>query len=897
MQLDCRAQLNRLVDVVVSDESIVEFILANVNENVPIEYDVNIDTYKNAIDTAVDIAFTSMNIWEMVANVKKEIERPAQEESDPDVLIMESSTESSVIPLPEFSKDEPIQVTDAPGRRYHDYMNNEKKRVIAKASPGNSPTSKLLKSTPEKEKSFSLSTPESATSKKQLSPLAQTQSVKDHTTAHEDLQECKVEPPAQSEIFEEIAEEVEDESLNGAGEPKITMSPDIGDNAGKGYLLSSNSTPSRNPGSPYRSALSSRGSTPSETRSNGPNSPTVLSPSTSTLLAQGNGKRSPALSYAMKSSSLSSSPSKTPGSFISPTKTQVSPFLPTSSSANRGPGRSPPGASPGSNLEEDDFDEQNAFQGSQETSPQQMTKSSGNSPASSSSTGKLDFTKRYRFSGDFPASQEPDAGDDDADVDINAWLLAQSEGNPLESSFGSRNSPSSRRSPSSPLYNSSAGKGSRHSPNNASVGLTSPLEGRSLLPKESPIRMSPASRTSPHYRYGSSVHDSSDSNSREGFPDNSFSATSPQTLSEAASPFSSLNKSNRSTETSPMKRHSPPATATTMLGVHPDQPVARSSSESPNGRSQSARILIRHGNSHASPNASPKSSPNMQLRASPGSSPQQNETVHRLHGSPLQRFSDSQDGKTLFSRTFQGDDKEDVLDMSVDEGSLSAGPGVFDAGPNEQDPDAEEADFVFASAAARSPSTSQELHNHSEVDGQSPMSGNGLASPDSYTRRYGKDTPPSSPGKVNTSQDSGTYGSDFEVAEDVDEDFVEDFEELEEEEPLAQSRSVRFKPQPVSDVYVTRDKYTSDEVKELFYTHDEALQFSMDYSKETHRAELAGQSWYDWWEARTEAQWEQDDTENGRLSPAWSDGEMEVGEALSEVDEENEENSNEFAKF
>ena len=69
-----------------------------------------------------------------------------------------------------------------------------------------------------------------------------------------------------------------------------------------------------------------------------------------------------------------------------------------------------------------------------------------------------------------------------------------------------------------------------------------------------------------------------------------------------------------------------------------------------------------------------------------------------------------------------------------------------------------------------------------------------------------------------------------------------------EEEELEVSngkRRVRFRQtNVVSAVFVTRDKYTPDEVKTLFYTHDEAMQFSQDYHRETHRAEETGQTWY-----------------------------------------------------
>jgi len=48
-------------------------------------------------------------------------------------------------------------------------------------------------------------------------------------------------------------------------------------------------------------------------------------------------------------------------------------------------------------------------------------------------------------------------------------------------------------------------------------------------------------------------------------------------------------------------------------------------------------------------------------------------------------------------------------------------------------------------------------------------------------------------------------------------------------------RRVAFIPDVVSEVIVSREKYTRQEVLELFYTHEEALQFSSDYYKEMYK--------------------------------------------------------------
>jgi hypothetical protein len=62
-------------------------------------------------------------------------------------------------------------------------------------------------------------------------------------------------------------------------------------------------------------------------------------------------------------------------------------------------------------------------------------------------------------------------------------------------------------------------------------------------------------------------------------------------------------------------------------------------------------------------------------------------------------------------------------------------------------------------------------------------------------------------------------------------------------------RHVKFDNNLVSQVF-TRDKCTREETVELFYTHEEANKFTVDYNRECYRAQIEGMSWYDWWQNR-----------------------------------------------
>ena len=167
----------------------------------------------------------------------------------------------------------------------------------------------------------------------------------------------------------------------------------------------------------------------------------------------------------------------------------------------------------------------------------------------------------------------------------------------------------------------------------------------------------------------------------------------------------------------------------------------------------------------------------------------------------------------------------------------------------------------------------------------------------SFALKYSQDSPDKAAVQLNSSLESNdnvAYGSDFEEAQEASEDFGDDFEELDDEEDELRRR-VRFKPQPVSDVFVTRDKYAEDEVPELFYTAEETHKFSADYTKEMYRAKLVEETWYEWWEKRTEKEWEHDDEENGKLSATWSDSE--ANSSVEEYTGDLSDSDNDFSNF
>ena len=59
-------------------------------------------------------------------------------------------------------------------------------------------------------------------------------------------------------------------------------------------------------------------------------------------------------------------------------------------------------------------------------------------------------------------------------------------------------------------------------------------------------------------------------------------------------------------------------------------------------------------------------------------------------------------------------------------------------------------------------------------------------------------------------------------------------------------RRVRFVPSIVSDVFLTRYKYTEDETLDMFYSNDDTILFSSEYEQEYRMADMHNTNWYDW---------------------------------------------------
>ena len=91
-----------------------------------------------------------------------------------------------------------------------------------------------------------------------------------------------------------------------------------------------------------------------------------------------------------------------------------------------------------------------------------------------------------------------------------------------------------------------------------------------------------------------------------------------------------------------------------------------------------------------------------------------------------------------------------------------------------------------------------------------------------------------------TAQDESQYTENFE--DDTDKDFS----------ARHGRKKVSFAPLVVTHTHHHRTKYSPEEISSLFYTHDEAHQFSADYSYEIYRAESLGVTWEAWWEARSQ---------------------------------------------
>ena len=124
----------------------------------------------------------------------------------------------------------------------------------------------------------------------------------------------------------------------------------------------------------------------------------------------------------------------------------------------------------------------------------------------------------------------------------------------------------------------------------------------------------------------------------------------------------------------------------------------------------------------------------------------------------------------------------------------------------------------------------------------------------------------------NAGEEEDGYGSD-------------DFEMLDyEKDDKPNRKRVRFpRKSVVTDVYVTREKHGTEEKDELFYTHDETTRFTLDYSKETMKAEMVGLTWNDWWSERKEEDVQRDEEEEEARRAS---GENWYGDYYSYEDEE-----------
>ena len=943
--------MNSLVDLFVEDDTLVSYVQTLLDERVKdgsisaSQVALENGDLENMIDLLVDEAFGDLNIWEMVAASKRDLlaSNASNTANTKQPLEIESRAYNSAdVPRPSFSPSEPVRVTTNPGRRHKPPTPPSIGKQSPKAkSPGSGSKARMSPAS-----ASSSSQGEQATSAAVRSPIGAPKQ-----TISPDIVEGS---PSRSGggLFESSPSAA---SRTSHGRSVSSTPPP---ESGPSFVASPMSVPASSPGSGLRitntdidmsgddafSPASYHSPTPSKSRGNSNTSTGRISHSGGGLHSNNNrdnSGRSPGsnledddfderyeqnrsvgiegtpLAYDAvaegeldeslngsgmsrlsnsNNSELGRSPLRSPGSAsasASKASKRSSPATANTSlnesALSRGSrsslmkGSSPGGNSPSASA--------NRSPGSANRSANRS--STNRSPGASSFDGSpavdpfgggqgLDFSKRYKFNGDFP-EEDKDVEEEAAPLDMNTWLLAQSQGNPLESSFASSSSRSPARSATPPL-------GSNKSTPNGSIGR-SPLSG------------SKSASGSPSHRYSNS---NSLSESLDSMGASSLHAPSP--MQQRMSPTSSGGSPGLAHTRSPPGRFSPSKGSPASVGTassssYRGSPRERGSSRSLHNSANSSP-MVATGASSSSKATSPLSythstSPAMGrgTRSSPGNSP-----AGAL--SPKMGVS-SRNLENPMMRTVMGSSANGLglggLDTSMDEdGSLTAGPAVYDG--EDEEPEREETygDDDFNNSM----NNSGPVDYGSDDGNVEKLSDAGALSPDSFALKYGaNDESYSSPhsGALNSSIESGdnvAYGSDFEEANDndVSEDFGDDFEDLEEGEDDGKRR-VRFKPKPVSDIFITRDKYTHKEVRDLFYTHDEALQFSVDYSKETHRAEVAGMTWYDWWEERTEVQWESDDIENEKLSAAWSDSNEGDGNSVEEYFEELSDEDNEFSNF
>lgn len=540
--------------------------------------------------------------------------------------------------------------------------------------------------------------------------------------------------------------------------------------------------------------------------------------------------------------------------------------------------------SPGSGLEDDNFED--SFDG-----------------GGGSGGGSLDFTKRYRFVDGAPASQEKaaemsgsvarqalsaalqggvnESGDEAEEDAVNItddWLLSRSEGNPDEGSLAS--TPLLNRSKnstwSSPTSTGSGSKRSRRSPGGGN-------RTASPSPSKSPARQSPS-------RFASVPVTKAEGALRSYIKE-----------LERSSPTASVNKS--------------PSRAGARYGGVRDSTDSSSHSVTSGGRSP-----LLPSQSATSPH-SPADGGAMNVPADQkGEASMTKEKGVTGGRSPGEALA-VRDGEVALS--LEGS-------SSVDSGgpdALDGGEEVYEAPLQEEETTTKTNSSVAAAAAAAETEEGEitsgrpsaaldrkfretlrrplDLNDTDSIVGADDFTNDFEESFDDYGEEgfnsdisaeqtsgdgYAQLSPPSkSASSPNRAKRGGTRGkktqsgastsvvdasmeSEKSVASEVNYG-SDDFEMMDYEADKPNRKRVRFpRESVVSDVFVTREKYAGEEVQELFYTQDEAVRFSLDYSRETMKAEMAGLTWYTWWADREEEDVQKDEEEEEARREAMFEG-------------------------
>lgn len=546
-----------------------------------------------------------------------------------------------------------------------------------------------------------------------------------------------------------------------------------------------------------------------------------------------------------------------------------------------------PFGSPGSGLEDENFED--SFDGGDLTQDGQG----------------LDFTKRYRFQGGMPAEGEEEEGGltggalaealgglGEADVNVtDDWLLSRSEGHPDESSLGESFASSLNNSFNSVRSSPSGSVGNRKS-SGASPGAT-PSPGRRLRRSGSKSR-SPSPSSSPIKSPVGAERALKGMISSLGASPLSLTGLSPK----ARSRYGDVRESTESDPGKPSPAASPSAKPALLAKTFPSagrqkgSPGPGSGSGSPttppSGRAKAKGSPVSGGKSPVGADGAGEG-------GAPASSLTEESSMDsggpgNLDGGEEIYISDSAPAALSLGKTIRtsgglqsaltgqgGDMADDFVDDFEDEGEIEE--------EYEQD--------EFAS--------DKEEDRGWEVEALAPR-----ASSSSPTRIAKK-------GKLNTSKSSEKEEEDDEDGDGYGSD---DFEMMDyEKDDKPNRKRVRFpRESVVTDVHVTREKHGVEEKEELFYSHDETTRFTLDYSKETMKAEMAGLTWNDWWEGRGEDDVQRDEEEEQARQASgedwygdyydyddeggFEDFEIEVDMAAEEDEEvPSMDDSNEFSNF